>query len=76
MHLIPLRWVNARGNDSLYWYDIASFTTTPRKFERQTPQYLDVEDVNDYVSAGIDDMLAYRYDFGPEYVLSPLTETE
>lgn len=33
--LIPLRSVNAKHKDSLYWYDVMSITTTPKMYVRQ-----------------------------------------
>jgi len=55
-HLIPLRWVNQRNNDSLYWFDIKSFTTTPKMYERQTPGFYILDDLQDFDSDGLMDI--------------------
>ncbi|RPI68954.1 MAG: VCBS repeat-containing protein [Ignavibacteriae bacterium] len=55
-HLIPLRWLNQRNNDSLYWFDIKSFTTTPKMYERQTLGYRSIRDLRDFDSDGLMDL--------------------
>lgn len=67
-HLIPLRWVNARGNDSLYWYDIASFQIQPTRYRRQTSEFRSVLEVRDFDGDGLADVAGSGYST-PAFVL-------
>ncbi len=74
--LIPLRWVNKRDVDSAYWYDIQSFTTTPRLYKRQTPEFTSIRFVGDFDSDGTLDLFGHRESGSPIYLYSALTPDE
>ena len=75
-HLIPLRWVNKRDVDSAYWFDIQSFTTTPRLYKRQTPEFTSIRFVGDFDSDGALDLFGHRESGSPIYLYSALTSDE
>ncbi len=75
-HLIPLRWVNGRNNDSLYWFDIKSFITTPKKYERQTLNFKQISDINDFDSDGRMDLWGGNYGGGGLTIFGVFSETE
>lgn len=75
-HLIPLRWVNARGNDSLYWFDVESFLAAPEKYKRQQPNLKSINDVGDYDSDGRQDIIGGTYSGTGLTVFSAFSDTE
>jgi hypothetical protein len=75
-HLIPMRWVNKRDIDSVYWFDIKSFTSTPKMYERQTPEFNSVRFVADFDTDGVSDVFGHRKTGSPIYLFSALTTEE
>ncbi len=74
--LIPLRWVNKRYIDSVYWFDIESFGSTPKMYERQTPEFNSVSFVGDFDTDGMPDVFGHRKSGSPIYLYSALTPEE
>jgi hypothetical protein len=75
-NLIGLRWVNQRNNDSLYWYEINSFSSTPKMYERQTPGFRTILDVNDFDSDGYLDLAGIKVDNSATVLWAAMSERE
>jgi hypothetical protein len=75
-HLIPLRWVHQRKNDSTYWFDIKSIPTTPKMYERQTLGLRTIDDVNDYDSDGYLDLAGRKVDKSGILLWAALSDRE
>lgn len=75
-NLIPLRWVNSRNNDSLYWFEIESFQVQPKMYHRQTLNLRSLLEVRDYDGDGLTDVAGRGYS-SPAFVLyAALTDDE
>ncbi len=75
-NLIGLRWVNQRNNDSLYWFEIKSLSSTPKMYERQTLGFRTILDVNDFDSDGYLDIAGIKVDNSATILWAAMSERE